>query len=234
MWQDIDTFLPLVSGQPLAERGATTSTEFAGQNLARSTEFETYHNTSREHMHYYHLQQQQHTNLHQGYYNSHKTGELDLRLTSSSVKCEPDSSTLNQGNTLHRTSDEQQNCSNLTKDVSEISSSTEERDIVTSCEKRLLMSPHSPMSYLQNSEEEYPNRNCAYSLYQQPLRANNNDITSKECYQVKINKQFCVSSSKCVLPLLIFKAIMIENNFKLSAFERLNYITLGGISNNKK
>ena len=180
MWQDIDTFLPLVSGQPLTEREAQ-STEFESQNLTRSTEFDAY--TSREHMHYYHLQQQQQTNLHLGYYTPHKSGELDLRLNGSSVKCEPDSSTLNQGNSLHRITDEP--CSNSTKDVSEISSSTEEGDV----EKRLLMSPHSPMSYLQNTEEEYPNGNSAYSSYS--VRDNNNDIPTKECYQVIKNKQFC-------------------------------------------
>ena len=161
MWQDIDTFLPLGTSNPLTERETAASS-------STTTDFEGY---NREHLNYY--QQQQ---IHQGYYGLHsKIGELDLRP---SVKCEPDSSTINQQHLQRAIEEHHQPSSSSTKDLSEISSSTEEGD--SSSEKRQLMSPNSPMSYLQNTDDDYNN---SYSSYQQPIRVNNNDVISKECYQ---------------------------------------------------
>ena len=159
MWQDIDTFLPLGPNNPLIEREP-------------SSDFETY---NRDPLNNYYQQQQ--GQIHQSYYGLqpiNKVGELDLRLVGSSVKCEPDSSNLSR---LQRAVEDRQQSSTSTKDLSEMSSSTEEGD--SASEKRHLISPHSPMSYLQNTEDDY---NASYSAYQPPPIRENNNEAGKECF----------------------------------------------------
>jgi hypothetical protein len=85
MWQDIDTFLPLGASNALADR---------------ESDFEAY---NREGLPNYYGQHQ--GQLHQSYYGLQpKVGELDLRLSGCSVKCEPDSSSLSH---LHRSYEDQ-------------------------------------------------------------------------------------------------------------------------------
>ena len=150
MWHDMESLLPIVGGHHpvVVEREPPT-------------DFENYNRDG------YYGGGSVGGPVHQSYYGLQPLIKTDLRA----VKCEPDSSSLSRQ--LQRSLEEEPPLGASAKDLSEISSSAEEDSVGS--EKRHLMSPKTPASFLPNPED--PDFS-GFPPYQPHIRDNNNEKDS--------------------------------------------------------